>query len=144
MPILVGTPEKYRLYMYSALGIMFGGVIILIISLIIHVIPLFYASLSASGFGFILSMGIAIGLMRKKKKDPRAEFNITVFIRIILILAFAACTYFIVFSAYYNETDPYSTKMWITQAIVIPIVIVSLITADTILSIRRNKKKKSE
>ncbi len=143
MPILVGTPEKYKLYMYSALGIMFGGVVTLIIALIIHIPGLLYASFSAAGFGFLLSMGIALGLMRKKKKDTNAEFNITILIRIVLILAFAACTYFIVFSAYYNEVDPYSTEMLITQAIAIPIVVISLIVGDTILSLRRKKKETS-
>ena len=143
MPILVGTPEKYRLYMYSALGIMFGGVVTLLIGLIIMNGPLLYVSFSACGFGFLLSMGIAIGLMRTKKKNPNAEFNITIIIRIILILAFAACTYFIVFSAYYNESNPYSTNMWITQAIAIPIVVVSLIITDILLSLNRKKKKSS-
>ena len=143
MPILVGTPEKYKLYMYSALGIMFGGVVTLIFSLIFQIVPLLYASFSAAGFGFLLSMGIAIGLMRKKKKDSNAEFNITIPIRIVLILGFAACTYFIVFSAYYNESDLYSTKMLITQAIAIPIVVVSLIVGDILLSSRRKKKETS-
>ena len=143
MPILVGTPEKYRLYMYSALGIMFGGVVTLIISLITFIAPLLYVSFSAAGFGFLLSMGIAIGLMRTKKKNTNAEFNITIPIRIILILAFAACTYFIVFSAYYNETDLYSAQMWITQAIAIPIVVVSLIISDILLTRKRNKKDTS-
>jgi len=143
MPILVGTPEKYKLYMYSALGIMFGGVATLIVALLIHIPSLLYVSFSAIGFGFLLSMGIAIGLMRTKKKNINAEFNITILIRIVLILAFAACTYFIVFSAYYNELNPYSTEMLITQAIAIPIVVASLITADVFLSLRRNKNNTS-
>ena len=146
MTVYTGIPDDYKLYLYSALGIMFGGAILLVVSLFDTNEFLLAASLTAAGCGFFISMTMALYFMRKKKKDRNVEIFISTFTRILLLVSFAASTYFIVFSVFYmlNVEEPYTTALWIAVAIAVPVVVIALITADIVLMKRREKKKEQK
>jgi hypothetical protein len=141
----MGIPDDYKLYMYSALSMMFGGVILLVVSLIDTNGFLLGASLTATACGFIISMSMAAFFISKKKKDQNVEIFISTLTRIILLIAFGFSTYFIVFSVFYviDADHPFVPNLWIAVAIAVPVVVVALIFAD-IISIRLRKKKKEQ
>ncbi|MHA1200615.1 MAG: hypothetical protein ACTSQF_14955 [Candidatus Heimdallarchaeaceae archaeon] len=146
MTVYTGIPDDYKLYLYSALGMMFGGVILFLVSLFDTNEFLFAASLTAIICGFLISMGMALYFIRKKKKDRNVEILISTLTRIILLVLFGFSTYFIVFSVFYSidAENPFSTNLWIATAIAVPIVVVALIVADIITIRRREKKKEQE
>jgi len=138
MTRMFGTPEDYKVYMYTAVGMVLAGVVAFVVFLIIGIAALISASIITIGCGFTIAAAMGFGFLRKKKKDTNADFNITILIRILLLLAFAVSTYLIVFAGYYVETDPFSTNMLITLTIALPIVIISLITCDLFLNRKRS------
>ncbi|MCE7749249.1 MAG: hypothetical protein GPJ51_12720 [Candidatus Heimdallarchaeota archaeon] len=138
MTRMFGTPEDYKVYMYTAVGMVLAGVVAFVVFLIIGIAALISASIITIGCGFTIAAAMGFGFLRKKKKDTNADFKITILIRILLLLAFAVSTYLIVFAGYYVETDPFSTNMLITLTIALPIVIISLITCDLFLNRKRN------
>ncbi len=144
MTLFVGVPEDYQVYMYTALGLMLGGVVFFIVSLFDMMTFLLAASLTAVGFGFLISAGMAMAFIRKKKRDRNAEIVISTLIRIILITVFALTTYLIIFSGFFILEQEYSTNYWIAQAIAIPVVVIALIAADILVNRRRKKKKEQE
>ncbi len=144
MTRMYGVPEDFKVYMYTAVGMVITGVVAFIIFLIIGITALISASVIAIGCGFFIAAGMGFGFLRKKKKDTNADLNITIVIRILLLLAFAVSTYLTIFSGFYIiESDPFSTNMLITLAIILPIVIISLITCDLFLNRKRNEKEGS-
>ncbi|MCE7742710.1 MAG: hypothetical protein GOP50_09655 [Candidatus Heimdallarchaeota archaeon] len=144
MTLFIGVPEDYQVYMYTALGLMIGGVVFFIVSLFDMMTFLLAASLTAVGFGFLISAGMAMAFIRKKKRDRNAEIVISTLVRIILIIVFALTTYLIIFSGFFILEQQYSTNCWITQAIAIPVVVIALIVADILVNRRRKKKKEKE
>lgn len=138
MTRMFGTPEDYKVYMYTAVGMLLAGVVAFVVFLIIGIAALISASIITIGCGFTIAAAMGFGFLRKKKKDTNADFKITILIRILLLLAFAVSTYLIVFAGYYVETDPFSTNMLITLTIALPIVIISLITCDLFLNRKRS------
>ncbi len=140
---MFGTPEDYQVYMYTAVGMVLAGVVAFIIFLIIGIAALISASIITVGCGFFIVAVMGFVFLRKKKKDTNADFDISIVIRILLLLAFAVSTYLIIFAGFYAETDPFSTNMFITLAIVLPIVIISLIACDLFLSRKRDEKESS-
>lgn len=141
---IIGVPEDYHVYMYAALGMMFGGVILFIVGLIDTNEFLVGASLIAVATGFFLAAGMAFGLIRKRKKNKTAELTISIFIRIILITAFAFSTYFTVFGGFFAIGEEWSGTFWVVELIAIPSVVVALITADMLLIRKRKKKEQIE
>jgi FtsH-binding integral membrane protein len=135
---MYGVPEDYKVYMYTAFGMILAGVVAFVVFLIIGIAALVSASVIAIGCGFTIVAVMGFAFLRKKKKDINADFNITILIRILLLLAFAVSTYLIVFAGFYVETDPFSTNMLITLTIALPIVIISLITCDLFLNRKRS------
>ena len=135
---MYGTPEDYKVYMYTAVGMVLVGVVAFVVFLIIGIAALISASIITIGCGFTIAAVMGFGFLRKKKKDTNADFNITILIRILLLLAFAVSTYLIVFAGFYVETDPFSANMLITLTIALPIVIISLITCDLFLNRKRS------
>jgi len=130
--------------MYTAFGMILAGVVSFVVFLIIGITALISASVIAIGCGFTIVAVMGFTFLRKKKKDTNADFNITILIRILLLLAFAVSTYLIVFAGFYViESDPFSTNMFITLAIALPIIIISLIACDIFLSRKRNEKESS-
>ena len=150
MPTVIGVPEEYQVYMYSALVMMFGGVILFVVSLFDMQDLLLGASLTATGLGFIIASVMAFGFIRKKKKDINAEILISTLTRTLLLFAFAASTYFIIFSVFFmiNDLEQLSTSQWInvgiSTAIAAPIVVLTLVIADILTNRRRKKKKELE
>lgn len=140
---MYGIPDDYKVYMYTSLGMVLVGVVAFIVFLIIGIAALISSSIITIGCGFTIVAVMGFGFLRKKKKYTNADFNITLVIRILLLLAFAVSTYLIIFAGYYVETDPFSTNMFITLVIVLPIVIISLIACDIFLSRKRNEKESS-
>ena len=144
MTRMYGVPEDYKVYMYTAFGMMSAGVVAFVVFLIIGIATLISASVIAIGCGFTIAAVMGFAFLRKKKKDTNADFNITLLIRILLLLAFSVSTYLIVFAGFYViESDPFSTNMLITLTIVLPIVIISLIACDIFLSRKRIEKESS-
>lgn len=143
MTTYMGIPDDYKLYMYSALGMMFGGVILLVVSLIDRNEYLLVSSITATTCGFFLSMGMSLLFINKKRKDQNAEIPISILARIILLAAFGFSTYSIIFSIFYmlNNENPFVPNLWIALAIAVPIVVIGLIIADIIINRRRKKKK---
>ncbi len=139
MTTFYGIPDDYKIYMYVSVGMMIGGVVSFIAFLIIQSSFMISASITTIGCGFIITSGMALSFIIKKKKDINKEINITTVIRILLIAAFALSTYFIVFSAFYMLNTEFSVTFWIVESITIPIVVVSLVIYDIIL-IRRRKE----
>ncbi len=150
MTTYMGVPEEYKVYMYSALGVMFGGVILLIASLFDMNELLLAASLTAITCGFFISIVLAGFFIRKKKKDRNVEIFISTLARILLLIAFAFSTYLIVFSVFFmiNNLEQLSAAQWINvaiaSAIAVPIVVIGLLAADIIFNKRRKKKKEQE
>lgn len=146
MTTYMGIPDEYKLYMYSSLGLMFGGVILLVVSLIDTNEFLLGASLTATACGFIISMSMAAYFISKKKKDQNAEIFISTLTRIILLIAFGFSTYSIVFSVFYviDADHPFVPNLWISVAIAVPVVVVSLIVADIVITRLKKKKKEQE
>ena len=140
---MYGVPEDYKVYVYTAFGMMLAGVVAFVVFLIIGIAALVSASVIAIGCGFTVVAVMGFAFLRKKKKDINADFNITILIRILLLLAFAVSTYLIIFAGFYVESDPFSTNMLITLVITLPIVIISLIACDIFLSRKRNEKEGS-
>jgi len=146
----MGIPEEYQVYMYTALGVMFGGVILLIISLFDMNEFLLAASLTAIICGFFISIGLAGFFIKKKKKDINVKIFISTLARILLLIAFAFSTYLIIFSVFFmiNDLEQLSSAQWIDVAIVAaiaaPIVVIGLLTADIVINKRRKKKKEQE
>ena len=140
MTVLTGIPENYRVYMYAALGMMLGGVVLFVVSLIGENAFLLGASPIAVGCGFLLTAGMGFGFIRKTKKDRNAEILVTTFIRILLIAAFALSTYFIIFAGFFGIEEHFGGTFWVVQMITIPVVVISLVVFDIIL----NREKEEE
>ena len=150
MVSIYGVPEEYRVYIYSALGLMFGGVILLIVSLFDMNALLLAASLTTVMCGFLITAIQSGILLWRKKKDWKTDFSLSILNRIILLISFAFSAYLIVFSVYFmiNDLEPLAGSQWtdvaIGTAIAAPIVVIALITADVLYNKRRKKKKEQE
>ena len=145
MTTYTGIPDDYKLYMYSALGMMIGGVILLVVSLIDRNEFLLVTSITAATCGFFISMGMALVFINKQRKDQNVKIYISTLARIILLVAFGFSTYSIVFSVFYviDSENIFVPNLWIVVSIAVPIVVVALIVAD-IITIRRRKRKKEQ
>ena len=131
---ITGVPEKYRVYMYGSLVMMLGGVVLFIISLFGMNEFLLGSSLMAVGCGFFLATGMAIVLIRKKKKDSNTDFLISTFTKIVLLVAFALSLYLIIFAGFFALDEHFSGTFWVVELITIPVVIISLIVFDILLN----------
>jgi hypothetical protein len=133
------VPEDYKLYVYSAIGMMFLGIVAFIISLIFGDVPLVSASIAAISCGFLLSSGMFIGIVRNTKK--KKDINLSIIAKILIIAAIGYSTYLIIYSGFSASNPEFNiTTMYITQGIIIPIVVVSIIAYDMYLV----RKKKNE
>ncbi|NPD89293.1 MAG: hypothetical protein HGN29_11255 [Asgard group archaeon] len=137
----IHVPEELKLYFYVSVGMILVGVLAFIVSLFFADTPLLSAGIIAIACGFLNVAIIGFGFMQlTKKKD---DFAITMFVRILYLLAIGLSTYMIIFSGFYVRSPINYIALYITIGIAIPVVITSLIIADIFLARRRKEEKES-
>ncbi|MCG3226067.1 MAG: hypothetical protein H7645_04050 [Candidatus Heimdallarchaeota archaeon] len=131
-------PNEYKFHMFVAMGMILSGVLAFIIALIFGDTPLLSASAIAIGCGFFIAMGLFFSIVRKTKKKKDTEISIIG--RIIYYVAIAFSIYLIIFSGFYIREPTFNSKaMYISQAVAIPVVVISLIIADIYLYRKREE-----
>ena len=138
----IHVPEELQLYFYTSVGMILVGVLAFIVSLFFADTPLLSAGIIAIGCGFLTVAIIGFGFMQLTKKED--DFAVTMFVRILYLLAIGASTYMIIFSGFYVRSPINYRAFYISIGVAIPIVIISLILADILLSKKRKEEEENK
>ncbi len=135
----IHVAEELKLYFYVSVGMVLVGVLAFIVSLFFTDTPLLSAGIISIGCGFLIIAILGFGFMQlTKKKD---DFAITMFVRILYILAIGFSTYAIIFSGFFVRSPINYRSLYLSVGITVPVVIATLIVADVILSKKRKEKE---
>jgi len=128
----IHVPEELKLYFNVAVGMILVGVLAFLISLFFADTPLLSAGIIAIGCGFLIIAIVGFGFMQlTKKKD---DFAITMFVRILYLIAIGFSTYAIIYSGFFVRSPINYRLLYISVGIAVPLVVILLIIADVILS----------
>ena len=135
----IHVPEELKLYFNVSVGMILAGVLAFIISLFFADTPLLSAGIIAIGCGFFIILIVGFGFMQlTKKKD---DFAITMFVRILYLIAIGFSSYVIIYSGFFVKGSINYRAMYISVGIAVPIVIALLIVSDIILSRKRKEEE---
>ena len=135
----IHVPEELKVYFYVAVGMILIGVLAFIIAFVFGDTSLLSASIIAIGCGFLTVAIVGFGFMQLAKR--KEDFFITMLVRILYLIAIGFSTYFIIFSGFFVKGSINYRALYISVGIAIPVVIVSLISADIIIAKRRKEEE---
>ncbi|MBY8999488.1 MAG: hypothetical protein KGD64_01100 [Candidatus Heimdallarchaeota archaeon] len=122
----VALPDEYRIYIYPALGLMIGGVVVFVISLIFQLEIILSASILAIAGGFFIAAVIGFIIIRRKRKHKKDEITTT--FKIITIATYLASVISIIDAAII-VADPNinTTAMAVIQGSIFAALVIGLI-----------------
>ncbi len=122
----VSVPEEYNKYIYPAIGIMIGGVVVFVVTLFLENEVLLSASVMAIGSGFFIAAVIGFIIIRRKKKNKGDEVTTT--IKIIILASYLAGIILIVDAALFvSNLDINTTAMVVIQWSIFAALVIGLI-----------------